>query len=93
MGMSLNYPDLTGSGGTCLGYQDIHDWGLVVPLGDSGWKSGLHSQGELNLPCVRLVGCGVQVCRLLMERCLKFLPQLGQQMSLGQRDVLCCFHH
>lgn len=57
------------------------------------WESGLHSQGELSLSCVRLVGCGVRDCRSIMESCLKFLPQLGQQMSLGHLDMLCCFHH
>lgn len=76
-----------------MGYQDIRGWGLAVPLGDGGWESGLHSQGELSLSCVRLVGCGVQNCRSIMESFLKFLPQLGQQMSLGHLDVLCCFHH
>lgn len=72
-----------------LGYQDISGWGLGVPLGDSGWESGLHSQGELNLSCVRLVGW-VQDFRLLMERCL---PQLGQWTPLGHLDLLYCFHH
>lgn len=44
-----------------------------------GWDSGLHSQGELNLSCVRLVGCTVQDCISLMERCLKFYLSLGSR--------------
>lgn len=71
-------PGYLGSAGTCWGYLDICGWGLGAPLGDSGWDSGLHSQGDLNLSCARLLGSGAQDWRLLMGECLSFYLSLGR---------------